>query len=257
MSCATAPVFWAPQQRLPLPLQRFLRVRLEAALQEPTRRSLLVWPTVLGSPTLRDRFPEGISEAELFAQAGRMLAALGVNDPAQAWQEVLAAHPDTADRGPKGWLPQRIWDPLASAISLRCGVILLALTGQPEDGRYRFSAAVTLFNSALFHECHDSLESLWQDATGDLKRGLQGLILMAAGFYHQQQQDALGMISLWKDAQAALDGFEGELATPWGRVEFSQSLASMEKRILWVRGLDTEDRLDGLWEMPRPEWELK
>ena len=260
MTCATAPAFWAPQQRLPLPLQRFVRVRLEAALDHPTQRALLVWPTVLGAPKLREAYPEGIPEEVLFQQAGPMLAALGIAEPRSAWQETLRDHPDTADRGLRGWVPQRIWNPLDAQISLRCGVILLALTAQPEDDRYRLSVAVTLFNSALFHECHDALESLWSQASGDLKKGLQGLILLTAGFYHQQRMDAGGMMSLWRDglkALKALDAFEGEVATPWGRVEVAASLANVEARLAWLRELDSEAPLDGLWELPRPEWTLK
>lgn len=257
MACATAPVFWAPQQRLPLPLQRFVRVRLEAALRNPKDRVLLVWPTVIGAPGLRTAHPEGVCEEELFLQARRMLAALGVSDPEVCWRETLDAFPDTADKGVTGWVPQRIWDPLASQISLRCGVILLSLTGQPEDDRYRLSSGVTLFNSALFHECHDALESLWSEATGELKTGLQGLILLAAGFYHQQRLDAGGMMSLWKDALKALATFEGALSTPWGRIDFSESISAVEQRMDWLRNLDSESELDGLWDLPRPEWTLK
>ena len=257
MTCATAPVFWAPQQRLPVPLQRFVRVRLEAALDNPRDRALLIWPTVLGAPRLREAHPGGVSEEDLFLQAGRMLAALGISDPVEAWQETLKAFPDTADKGSTGWVPQRIWDPLASQISLRCGVILLALTGQPEDERYRLSSGITLFNSALFHECHDALEALWSQASGDLKRGLQGLILLSAGFYHQQRLDAVGMMSLWKDGLKALAIFEGELPTPWGRIDFSESIDAAEQRLEWLRNLDSEAELDGLWELPRPEWNLK
>ncbi len=257
MSCATAPVFWARQQRLPLPLQRFINTRLEAALKDPDQRPLFVWPTVLGAPRVREAHPQGIPEPELLAQAGRMLAPLGVVDPAKAWREALGAFPDTADRGTTGWVPQRIWDPLSAPLSLRCGVILLALTGQPEDGRYRLASGVTLFGSALFHEAHEALESLWAEASGDLRRGLQGLIFIAAGFYHQQHHDALGMISLWKDALDALAPFEGELSTPWGNVDFAESLDAVEQRIAWLRTLDTEADLGGLWELPRPEWNLK
>jgi len=257
MSCATAPAFWARQQRLPLPLQRFVRGRLEAALLDPLDRSLFVWPMILGAPRLRESQPEGISEAELLGQAGRMLAALGVTEPAMAWRKNLQAFPDTADKGAQGWVPQRIWEPLSAPLSLRCGVVLLALTGQPEDERYRLASGVTLFNSALFHESHDALEGLWAGASGDLKTGLQGLIFAAAGFYHQQHHDAIGMISLWKDALATLAPFEGKLCTPWGSLDFTASLDSMEERIAWLRGLETEADLDGLWEMPRPEWTLK
>ncbi|MFZ1613937.1 MAG: DUF309 domain-containing protein [Holophaga sp.] len=257
MTCATAPVFWAPQQRLPIPLQRFVRVRLEAALEQPKDRALLIWPTVLGAPRLRETHPGGVGEAELLQQAGRMLAALGITDPEAVWRETLNAYPDTADRGPDGWLPQRIWEPLAPQISLRCGVILLALTGQPEDDPYRLASGVTLFNSALFHECHDALEGLWTVASGDLKKGLQGLILLAAGFYHQQRQDVGGMMSLWRDGLKALASFEGEVPTPWGRVDIAECVDNVEQRLQWLRSLDSEAPVDGLWDLPRPEWTLK
>jgi hypothetical protein len=257
MTCATTPVFWARQPRLPQPLQRFVRVRLETALRDPQARALLVWPTILGAPKLREAWPEGVPETELLTQAGRMLASLGVSDPAAAWHETLRLFPDTADKGATGWVPQRIWEPLSAPLSLRCGVILLALTGQPEDERYRLASAVTLFNSALFHETHDALEERWVNASGDLKRGLQGLILIAGGFYHQQHHDAVGMMTLWKDALSVLSPFDGEVQTPWGTVDIAGSIGSMEARIDWVRRLSTDAELDGLWELPRPEWGLK
>lgn len=257
MTCATAPVFWAPQQRLPIPLQRFLRVRLESALEDPQHRSWLVWPTVLGAPKLREQFPQGLPEPELFAHAWRMLAALGEEDPQTAWEEVLRALPDTADKGLEGWVPQRIWEPLSSRISLRSGVILLALTGQPLGARYRLGAAITLFNSCLFHECHDALEGLWTGATGSLKKGLQGMILLTAGFHHQQHGDVGGMMSLWRDGLRALEPFEGLLPTPWGRVDVSESLEAVEQRLEWLRNLDVEADLGGLWDLSRPEWKLK
>jgi len=65
------------------------------------------------------------------------------------------------------------------------------------------------------------------------------------------------MISLWKDALAALNCLEGELSTPWGTVLFEECLASVEQRLSWLRSLDTDDELGALWEMPRPEWGLK
>ena len=50
MSHETRPAFWSRQSRLPLQVNHFLQVRLEAALKEPQRRTLLVWPTILGHP---------------------------------------------------------------------------------------------------------------------------------------------------------------------------------------------------------------
>ena len=258
MSCATQdPVFWQRQERLPLPVQRFLRARLEAALESPARRRLLAWPTVLGAPRLRERHPEGVPLEVLLADAKGMLAALGVMDPEEAWAEDLASHPDTADRGATGWVPHRIWEPLASVVSLRAGVALLSLAAQPEDASYRLASAVTLFNSALYHECHDALEELWRRSQGHQRQGLQGLILLAAGYHHQQQHTAPGMLELWRDAQAALEPFDGQLESAWGRISFARALRSVAGRLAWLEEQDEAADLAPLWSMERPEWEFR
>jgi len=145
---------------LPLPMTRFLRALLEDALREPAERSLLVWPTILGAPRLRRLYPEGIPATELMTQSRRMLEAFGIQDPEQAFREALQCHPQIAAQSPTGWLPGATWEALASELSLRSGVILVALTGQPEDERYRFSCGVALFNMALFHECHGVVQHL-------------------------------------------------------------------------------------------------
>jgi hypothetical protein len=249
-------VFWQRQPKLPLPVLKFMGARLDLALRAPADRSLLVWPMVLGAPKLRAAHPDGVPEPELLAAAGSMLAALGVADPQAAWADALRRLPNTADRGPAGWVPHRIYDPLATLVSLRMGVVLLALLGQPEDGRYGLACGVTLFNSALFHECHDALEPLWLKAEGALKSGLQGLILLAGGFHHLQLQNAGGMISLWEDALPALERFDGALATPWGTVDFQDGAAAAAERMAWLDHYDGDMALDPLWAMARPTLEL-
>lgn len=256
MSSATAPAFWAPQARWPLPLQAFVRGRMEAALEAPDRRVDLVWPTVLGSPRLWELHPEGMSESELFSHSGRMLAALGVEDPAQAWRESLARFPDTAEKSGAGWRAHSAWAAFHSRASLRCGVGLLALTGQPLDDRYRLGCAVTLFNSALFYECHEALEGLWVRSEGDLKRALQGLILLAAGFHQQQHGEWHGMKNLWRDGLRILLYSEGEVPTPWGTVQIGPCLDAVEQRLEWMRHGEPEAASQVLWELPRPEWNL-
>lgn len=255
MTCATAPAHWAPQARLPHPVMRFLRVRLEAALEDPSARLHLVWPMVLGSPRLRSTHPGGLSLSHVLREGGRTLAALGCDDPETAWHAALEAFPDTADQGAGGWLPHRIWEPLAEPVSLRCGVILLALTGQPVDARYRLASGATLFNAALFHECHDALETLWAGAEGDLKEGLQGLILMTAGFFHQQVSNAPGMLALWPEALDLLEPFDGTLKTPWGRIAFGEAQEAVAQRVSWLREQETGADLGPLWSLPRPAWE--
>jgi len=260
MSCGTrTPVLWQRQPRLPLPVSRFLSARVHAALEDPADRALLAWPAVLGAPGIRAAHPEGLPEAILLEQAAPMLAGLSV-EPREAWRACLERFPDTADRGPGGWVPHRIWDPLSALVSLRCGVTLLALLGLPTGERYGLAAGVSLFNAALFHECHDALEPLWTEAAGPLRSGLQGLILLAGGFHHMQVQNAPGMAGLWEDARGVLGAAGRALETPWGTVGFGPALDAAGDRL---RAIDIgsgergeEPPWERLWAMPRPEWEL-
>jgi hypothetical protein len=135
-------------------------------------------------------------------------------------------------------------------------VALLALTGQPEDERYLLASGVALFNLGMYHECHDALELLWRQAEGDLKAGLQGLILLACGFYHQQQHHTAGMRSIWKDGVPQLRQFQGEMDTPWGRIGYAESLAMALRRLEWLKQLGAEKDMARFWETPPPEWEL-
>ena len=262
MSCSTrTPVFWQRQPRLPLPVNRFLGSRLEAALADPADRAHLVWPMLLGAPKVRQDHPEGLPEAELLAMARPLLAPVaGDGDPGEAWRSCLARFPDTADKGATGWVPQRIWDPLAALVSLRAGVALLALLGLPLDGRYGLAAGVSLFNASLYHESHDALEPLWLKSDGPMKTGLQGLILMAGGYHHQQLENAPGMATLWEDALPALAACGDELATPWGNLRFGQALATVKQRLSALENGDgerfDEAPWDLLWTLERPEWEL-
>jgi len=257
MSCGPlAPIFWQRQPRLPMPVFKFLRARLEAALADPADRAFLVWPMVLGAPKLVAAHPEGVPEALLLEQAAGILRSVGVTDPKAAWDDALIRCPDTADRAPEGFLPQRAWAPLGALVSLRLGVTLLALQGQPEDERYRLGAGVALFNCALFHECHDAFESLWIEAEGPLKAGLQGLIMLAGGFHHQQMHNARGMMNLLEDARRLLPPDGGVLRTPWGDVDPSVGSAAAAERLAWLADYDGEMDLAPLWAMPRPTLEL-
>lgn len=258
MSCGDQkPVMWQRQPVLPLEIQRFLRARIEAALERPADRALLVWPTVLGAPRLRGQFPKGLPEGELFTLAARMLAAVDQTDPAQAWANSLERLPDTAEAGPEGWLPHQGWGHLGPLVSLRCGVALTALTGIPEGDSYPLSAGVLLFQSALFHETHDALEGLWKEAEGELRQGLQGLILMTAGYHHQQLHRREGMLAVWEDALERLAKFHGVLESPWGTVRFDQAYTATATRVEWLRESEDDADMSLLFEMDRPLWELK
>lgn len=254
--CDAKPVFWQRQPRLPAPVMRFLKVRLEAALRDSQARADLVWPTVLGAPGLLEAHPKGIPEPRLLAEAKGLLATLGRTDVGEAWQGALRRHPDTAEPGDSGWLPHRIWAPLAGLVSLRSGVTLLALTGNAQGPRRSLAAGVGLFNCALFHECHDAFEERWVEAQGDLKRGLQGLIMLAGAFHHQQHHNPAGMLALLRDAERILEPFPGRLETPWGAVGFEAALEAGQIRLQWLQEQGEGCPLEPLWDMARPELEI-
>ncbi len=261
MSCGDSkPIFFQRQPVLPLLVQRFLRVRLEAALHDPNERALLVWPTVLGAPKLRQEHPGGLPEHLLFAHAAKMLHALGDEDPEAAWGDVIARLPDTAEKGPTGWKPHPDWGQLGPLVSLRSGLALTALTELSPDERYGLLAGLTLFNSALFHETHDALEMLWKDAAGELRQGLQGLILMTAGYHHMQLHNLKGMMAVWDESIARLAPFNGLLDTPWGGVDHRNAVQFTEERMAYLEnetgGEDDLEAMDILWAMPVPRWEI-
>ena len=246
--------FFQRQPVLPLTIQRFLRQRVEAALHDPAQRFHLAWPTVLGAPRLRELHPEGVPEPELFTHAARMLAAVGVSDPAEAWALTMEAFPVTAEAGATGWKPHAEWGAFGPLISLRSGWQLAALTPLPLDDRYGLACGVSLFNHGLYHECHDALEPLWIEGQGPLKGAIQGLILMTAGYHHLQLQNEKGMKAVWEEALARLGAFPGRIGTPWGAVDFAESARVTEARLDF---LGAEPDWPELWRMDRPLWTLE
>lgn len=255
MSCATAPIHWAPQIRMPNAVRSVLRSRLEVALRDPQARCHLVWLVTLGSLRTRKEHPRGIPWECLRSECERTLEALGCPDPERAWRRTLELFPDTAERTEVGWRPHPQWASMADRVSLRSGVILLALTGQPWDDRYPLATGVTFFNQALYHECHDALEILWRRAEDPLKQRLRGMILLAGGFHHQQEGHRLGMEALWSDALGLLEPLGGTLETPWGCVGMASALEAVRLRLAWLEHYATETNLEPLWKLPRPEWE--
>ena len=246
--------FFQRQPVLPLPIQRFLRSRMDAALHDPAQRFHLAWPTVLAAPRLRELHPGGVPEPELFAHAAKMLASVGCLDPAEAWARTLMAFPDTAEQGAEGWLPHADWGAFGPLVSLRSGWQLMALTPLPLDERYGLSSGVSLFNHGLYHECHVALEPLWIEVQDPLKAALQGLILMTAGYHHLQLQNANGMQAVWEDALARLEPFEGRVETPWGRVDFAEATHLTAERFSLLGG---EAHWPALWRGDRPMWTLE
>ncbi len=254
-ACNQTP-FWQRQPLLPKAIQAYLRARLESALANAGNRQVLAWPTVLGAPRLRQAHPDGLPEALLLQAAEPMLRPLGVTDPARAWHEHLEVWLDTAEAGPTGWRPHPAWWGWGPLVSLRSGWQLAALTPLPPGPGYPLSCGVSLFNHGLFHECHDALEPLWDQATGDLKAGLQGLILMAGGYHHLQLANGAGMLALWAEAVQRLGAVGGRLVTPWGVVDCATSLDLTLRRLDHGKNLKAVTDLQPYWALDRPTWEL-
>jgi len=185
-----------------------------------------------------------------------MLGALGQAEPAAAWAAHQAAWPDTAEAGPEGWRPAPAWGAWGPLVSLRSGWQLAALTPLPLGAAYPLACGVSLFNHGLFHECHDAFEPLWEQATGELREGIQGLILLAAGYHHLQMHNRAGLIALWEESLAKLQACGGKLPTPWGELRFQTALDGTVQRLDQGRRMAEDGDFAALWALDRPTWEL-
>jgi hypothetical protein len=65
--------------------------------------------------------------------------------------------------------------------------------------------AVQLFNDERYWEAHEVLEYLWKNATGIEKEILNGIILVAAAFVHDEKDEADVCISILHRARKKLD----------------------------------------------------
>ena len=66
------------------------------------------------------------------------------------------------------------------------------------------AVAAILFEHRLFFEVHEILEPPWQGAQGDEREILQGLIQVAVGLHHHENDNLRGAISLLADGNAKL-----------------------------------------------------
>lgn len=56
----------------------------------------------------------------------------------------------------------------------------------------KLDLAIIEFNTQKFYQCHELLELLWQEAPLEERNFYQGLLQVAAGFYHLQHQNENG-----------------------------------------------------------------
>lgn len=75
--------------------------------------------------------------------------------------------------------------------------------------RAAFSRGMRQFNSCAFWHAHESWELIWLPAAEPDKTFLQGIIQVAAAFFHHQKGNHAGMRSLLRRGLAKLEGFPG------------------------------------------------
>jgi uncharacterized protein len=70
--------------------------------------------------------------------------------------------------------------------------------------------AVQLFNDERYWEAHEALEYVWKNATGTEKEILNGIILVAAAFVHDEKDETDVCISIIRRARKKLDRASGK-----------------------------------------------
>ena len=73
--------------------------------------------------------------------------------------------------------------------------------------RKKFETAVGQFNGQFYFECHDILEDIWMDAPAAEKPFFQGLLYIAVGLYHFEDENYKGALSQLDKAKKRLEPF--------------------------------------------------
>jgi len=70
----------------------------------------------------------------------------------------------------------------------------LAARGDPltEQQEERFREGIALFNCGRFFDCHEALEEVWLELSGERKKFLQGLIQAAVALHHLRNGNRVG-----------------------------------------------------------------
>ncbi|MBI3896320.1 MAG: DUF309 domain-containing protein [Acidobacteria bacterium] len=90
--------------------------------------------------------------------------------------------------------------------------------------RKRFEEGIALFNRQQFFDCHEVLEEVWLQVSGDEKKFLQGLIQVAVAFHHLRHGNLRGARRLLAAGVDKLSGFGREEDS----VDVAAILASLE-----------------------------
>lgn len=74
----------------------------------------------------------------------------------------------------------------------------------------QYREGLRLFNEEEFFECHDVLEELWSDTTGEERKFIQGLIQASIALFHFGNENFGGAKKLYISARKNLDPYGGE-----------------------------------------------
>lgn len=78
------------------------------------------------------------------------------------------------------------------------------------EHRAAFSRGIRQFNARQFWHSHESWEAIWLTASQPDKTFLQGIIQIAAAFYHHQKKNHAGMGSLMRRGLAKVEEFPAD-----------------------------------------------
>lgn len=73
--------------------------------------------------------------------------------------------------------------------------------------RQEFEQAIEYFNRQFFFECHDILEEIWLTAPAREKNFYQGILHVAVGYYHFDNDNFKGSFSQLTKARERLNSF--------------------------------------------------
>jgi hypothetical protein len=77
---------------------------------------------------------------------------------------------------------------------------------EPQDDP-RFLKGIEEFNRELFFECHETLEEIWLEDHGEVRKFYQAIIQIAAGYFKLQQGVPAGALKLWRTGLEKLEPY--------------------------------------------------
>ena len=96
--------------------------------------------------------------------------------------------------------------------------------------RQKLEQGVALFNDRSFFDCHDLFEEIWRESTGKDRLFFQGIIHIAVGFYHLENENSRGARSQLSKGITKLQQFQ----TAYHGIELREFLTQTSRCLEWV-----------------------